>query len=86
MNIKNRLKKLEVGANVGSEFCECFPKYTEIWQQTINEDSTDYTEPVLMGEAQPDFCEKCGKPVNKQQIIVCFGDLDNPLPEMPFAN
>jgi hypothetical protein len=82
--IKNRLKTVEKKMNItNSEFCECFPQGSEIWQQTITDDGTAYTEPILTSEPIPDFCTKCGKPTNRQKIIICFGDLEHPLQEPP---
>jgi hypothetical protein len=84
MNIKNRIRTIEKAMGVsGSQFCECFPQGCETWKQDLTEDGTDYREPVLMSEPLPDVCEKCEKPVQKRQIIICFGDPDHPLQPPP---
>lgn len=79
MNIKGKIKRLEDKLNVNSEFCACFshkgivfPR-TEIYHQNFSKDSPD-TTPILQGEPIPDFCEKCGKAVEKNQIIIQFVD------------
>jgi hypothetical protein len=82
MNITNRLKRLEQQAGSGSEFCACFPQGSETWRQDLTIDSK-YTEPILMSKPIRDFCEKCRKPVEKNRIIICFGDLEHPLQKPP---
>ena len=82
MSINQRLKKLEMVTN-DSDFCACFPQGCEIWKQTITEDGTAYTEPILAGEPKPNFCDKCGKPRIKEQIIICFGSIEHLLQEPP---
>jgi hypothetical protein len=79
MNIKGKIKKLEDKLNVNSEFCTCFSykgkvfPHTEFYHQDLSVDSAD-TTPILQGEGVPDICEKCGKSVEKKQIIIQFID------------
>jgi hypothetical protein len=65
MQLKNRLKKIEQQLNVSDEFCACTdtPK-TEI---ILRRGETDTITSAVAGS-----CEKCGKPVEKQTIILDF--------------
>lgn len=88
MNIKGKIKRLEEKLNVNSEFCACIsykgkvPFCTEIYHQDLTIDSID-TSPILKSEPVPDFCEKCGKKVEKQQftIVLCDASTKEDFPE-----
>lgn len=71
MSIKNRLSKLEKSSN-GGEFCNCenVPK-TEVYLSGL-EAGDD--EPRLSGDAVPDICRLCRKPISKLAIVVNFTD------------
>jgi hypothetical protein len=71
MNLKHRIKRIESKVKINhSPFCACEdfagmikPRVEVVYEsngvQTIN-------NPIA------DFCERCQKPIEKQQIIVCF--------------
>ncbi len=71
MNIKSRLKTIESRVKINhSPFCAC-ENYAGI--------SAPLTEIVFEKEGVQtienpiaDFCERCGKPIEKRQIIICF--------------
>jgi len=74
MNIKNRLKKLENEVIDDSTVCACFPqKNTETWKADLGADSNT-SEPELLGEPVPEVCDRCGKQINKDVIILQFVD------------
>ena len=75
-NILNRIRKLESGA-IGSEFCVCHLQRYEIYHQDLTSDSKTH-EPQLKGEAVPDVCADCAKPIEKKQIIFRICDRDTP--------
>ncbi len=71
MNIKSRLKTLEKKViKPFSPFCACesyngkvYPRY-EISYEKNGKQTVE--KPI------PDFCERCGKPIEKQQLIIQF--------------
>ena len=70
MNIRNRLRKLETEVIDDSTVCACYPQVrTELWIADLSEKS-ESSEPVLMGEAAPDTCPDCGRPIEKHKIII----------------
>jgi hypothetical protein len=77
MNIRSRLKKLEIEAIDNSTICACYPQYFETYKADLSEDS-DSSVPILMNEAVPDTCPKCGKQTEKHKIIVHFCDQTTP--------
>jgi hypothetical protein len=78
MNIRNRLKKLENEVIDDSTVCACYPqKRFEMWIADLGVDS-DSSEPKLDGEALPDVCADCGKPVEKNKITVQLCDRTTP--------
>lgn len=65
MNLKKRLRKLEAEIINDSEFCQCLNtlKHEIIFQK-------DDVQTVQ--KAIPSGCDKCGKPIEKQIIVVNF--------------
>ena len=72
MQIRNRLEKLEAAANVNSENCACPDGLrTRVIGDTTWTDRTEEEYQLLLAEAQrPETCERCGKLIDKQIIII----------------
>lgn len=73
MNIKNRIEKLENAAGVNSEFCGCPSRAAEKGCQMImmDMDRSEHEREALIAEAQkPEFCDLCGKQIEKHLIII----------------
>jgi len=69
MTTKSRIKKIESRVKINhSPFCACERRDGKAYPrvETILEDNGVQTieNPV------PDFCERCGKPIEKRQIII----------------
>jgi hypothetical protein len=67
MNLRNRLKKIEKAAGGKSEFCTC-NGLEPIYKWTYADDGV-LREPK---ETEADLCETCGKPTNRQLIIIDY--------------
>ncbi len=65
MQLKNRLKKMEKQLITSGEVCACpdTPKFELIERRGETDTVTN---------AVADSCEKCGKPIEKQTIIIDF--------------
>ncbi len=65
MQLKNRLKKMEKLLITSGKFCACpdTPKFEFIER---------HGETDTITNAVGAFCEKCGKPIEKQTIIIDF--------------
>jgi hypothetical protein len=71
MQIITRLNKLEQQTGADSPVCVCYPqRNTESYIQNLGADAPLDSSPVLIGSAVPDICDRCGKPVEKQIIII----------------
>jgi hypothetical protein len=81
MNIKTRVQKLEQRTGVGSEVCTCFPRRNlETWRQSEIEKGV-FTAPEIFGDAVPDCCDGCGKPIEKEILMLQFIKSTIPKPE-----
>lgn len=70
MNIRNRLEKLEKGANLDSEFCSC-SRETVVSVIEPDEDRTEEEDQRLVSEPEkPETCAQCGKEIEKRIIII----------------
>ncbi len=67
MNVKNKLKKMEKDLNINSEVCTC-NGLEPIYKWTYADDG------VLRApkETEAELCETCGKPTNRQLIIINY--------------
>jgi hypothetical protein len=71
MRILNRLQRLEEQTGAKSSVCECYPqRNTESYVQNLGADAPLDSKPVLIGSLVPDICDRCGKPIEKQIIII----------------
>ncbi len=71
MNLKHRIKRIESKVKINhSPFCACedFAGMIKPRVEIVLEDKGVQTikNPIA------DFCERCQKPIEKQQIIICF--------------
>ncbi len=65
MNIKNRLKKIESGMELDSEFCRC-DREIVIKVQPRDENGE------LPPEEPPEQCRDCGKEINRRHFTFNF--------------
>lgn len=82
MNIRNRIKKIELETKAFSEHCEC--RETPKFEIVYHEDGKPATSPGLLQnvrEPVPDFCANCEKPIKKNVLIVDFTSSIVPEPE-----
>jgi hypothetical protein len=71
MNLKHRIKRIESKVKINhSPFCACedFAGMIKPRVEIVLEDKGVQTikNPI------PDFCERCRKPIEKRQIIICL--------------
>jgi hypothetical protein len=71
MNILNRLTKLET-PGTGSLVCVCYPKYTEVFLQTFDENGEANPLKRSTDEPVPEVCGKCNKPTDADKYIIEF--------------
>jgi len=77
MNIKNRIKRLEIASGAGeckSNFCLCYGRFpkTEIVPLEIEEFNRRFQTGEETETKIPDFCQKCRKPIDKSRIETTF--------------
>ncbi len=80
MNIQNRLNSLEAAANVNSESCACHGgRLTRVIEPCLDRTEAEYQ--LLLAEAQrPELCDRCGKLIEKQLVVIegVRSDIPNP--------
>lgn len=71
MNIKNRLAKIESKVKINySPFCACQIYKGKVYPHC--EIALEINGVQTVKNPISEFCEKCGKPVEIERIVICF--------------
>ncbi len=72
MQLKQRIKKLEVKLNlnnIGSEFCDCYEKHWKSTLDSVYNDNPDIEIEIYpMPDFEKGFCGKCKKSFSSKDI------------------
>jgi hypothetical protein len=78
MQLKARIKRIENRVKINlSSFCACESYKGKVYPRCEIVYESDGVQRIENPIA--DFCERCGKPIEKQKIILCFIGCREPL-------